>query len=133
MAAPQSAERAVATGRPVFIFDGDCGFCTTTAGHLRRVLTDDIRVEPWQALPLADLGLTEDDVTSAAYFVDADGSTWRGHNGVAKALEACGGAYRAATVLRHPPLSWLAGPAYALIAKYRYHLPGSTDACRIPQ
>jgi predicted DCC family thiol-disulfide oxidoreductase YuxK len=30
-----------------------------------------------------------------------------------------------------PPVSWLAIPVYALVARYRYRMPGSTDACRI--
>lgn len=117
---------------PVFLFDADCGFCTTTASKLRTIVPD-VRVEPWQAQSLGDLGLTEADVSTAAWFVDADGSTWRGHTGVAKALETRGGLFRSAAALRYPPLGWVAAPAYALIAKYRYRLPGSTDACRLPE
>jgi predicted DCC family thiol-disulfide oxidoreductase YuxK len=33
--------------------------------------------------------------------------------------------------MQHPPVSWVAAPAYRLVAKYRYKLPGATDACRI--
>jgi len=100
---------------------------------MRALLPEHVRVEPWQALAIGDYGLTESDVTSAAYFVDDSGTTWRGHEAVAQALATCGGALGMGRMLRFPPVSWIAAPAYALIARYRYHLPGSTDACRLPQ
>jgi predicted DCC family thiol-disulfide oxidoreductase YuxK len=31
-----------------------------------------------------------------------------------------------------PPVSWLAGPVYALIARNRHRLPGASDSCRLP-
>ena len=58
----------------LLIFDGDCGFCTTSAGWIERRLPDDVRVAPWQILDLEQYGLTESDVTSAAYWVDAEGT-----------------------------------------------------------
>jgi len=119
--------------RAVLIFDGDCGFCTTVAAKARALLPDHVRVEPWQALPIADYGLTEADVSTAAYFIDDGGAAWRGHEAVAQALASRGGPFRLAQLLRFPPVSWLAAPGYRLIAKYRYQLPGSTDACRLPQ
>ena len=80
------------------IFDGDCGFCTTSAGWIERRLPADVRVAPWQILELAEYGLTETDVTTAAYWVDGDGDTssvvaaaerW---DAVAAAVERLGGA-----------------------------------------
>ena len=31
-----------------------------------------------------------------------------------------------------PPLSWLAIPSYALVARFRSYLPGTTPACKRP-
>ena len=47
------------TGRPVLVFDGDCGFCTTSArvGQRWLGLAD---VEPWQMIDLDELGLTDE-------------------------------------------------------------------------
>ncbi|NDH76279.1 MAG: DUF393 domain-containing protein, partial [Actinobacteria bacterium] len=42
----------------LLIFDGDCGFCTTSAGWIERRLPDDVRVAPWQILDLEQYGLT---------------------------------------------------------------------------
>jgi predicted DCC family thiol-disulfide oxidoreductase YuxK len=36
-------------------------------------------------------------------------------------------------VLTLPGVHALAGLLYRLVAKYRYRLPGSTPACRLPQ
>ncbi len=91
-------------------------------------------VAPWQSLDLAALNLTVDDVTTAAYWVDPDGTLFRGHDAIAKSLKFTGMPWVVAgTILAAPPVSWLAAPVYSLVAKYRYRLPGSTDACKIPQ
>ena len=49
---------------PVLVFDGDCAFCTTSAGVITRRLRrspDDYAVQPWQHLDLDALGLTPED------------------------------------------------------------------------
>lgn len=114
------------------VFDGDCGFCTTSAKWIERRLGDDVDVEMWQALDLESLGLTVDDVTTAAYFVDPDGTLHRGHAGIGRSFERMALPYRLlGLAMQRPPVSWVAAPVYRLVAKYRYKLPGSTDACRI--
>lgn len=116
----------------VLIYDGDCGFCTSSASLAKRLLVEPVRVLPWQALDLDALGLTVADVSTAAYFVDTDGSTHRGHLAVGRSLEHMAPPLRPiGRLIQHRPLSWLAGPTYRVIARFRYRLPGSTDACRI--
>ncbi|MEO0493614.1 MAG: DCC1-like thiol-disulfide oxidoreductase family protein [Actinomycetota bacterium] len=116
----------------LLIFDGDCGFCTSSAGWIERRLPDDVRVAPWQILELDEYGLTEDDVTTAAYWVDEAGTNYRGHLGIGKSLIAAGGIW---TVPGHlivrPPVSWLAKPIYGWIAKNRHLMPGASEACRV--
>ncbi len=116
----------------LLIFDGDCGFCTSSAALATRLLPASVAVQPWQALDLAALGLTDADTTSAAYFVDPDGSLHRAHRAVGRVLEQAGGVMQPlGWVISRPPIGWLAGLAYRLVARYRYKLPGSTDACRV--
>ncbi len=124
----------------VLIYDGDCGFCTSSASWLMRVMSapggfasdDSVVVAPWQSLDLDEFGLTEENVTTAAYWVDPDGSLHRGHYGIAKALRFGGKPWSlAGAVIASPAMAWLAGPTYALIAKNRHRLPGSTDACKL--
>lgn len=116
----------------MLIYDGDCGFCTVTAHWFEDRLERAVPVRAWQTLDLDDVGLTEDDVTTAAYWIDDDGSAHRGHLAIGRALETAGGPYRRlGWLMRRPPISGLARPAYWLVARYRHRLPGSTDACRI--
>ncbi len=114
------------------VYDGDCGFCTTSARWIERRLGDDVRVEMWQALDLGSLGLTVDDVTTAAWFVEPDGSRYRGHLAAARVFERMALPLQLlGWSMQRAPVRWVAAPAYAMVAKYRYRLPGSTDACRI--
>lgn len=117
----------------MLIYDGDCGFCTTSARWIARRLPDDVRVVAWQSLDdLAAHGLTVDDVTSAAWWVEPDGSPRGGHLAIGAALRAAGGAWGlVGRALLAPPLRWIGGPVYRLVARYRYRLPGATDACRL--
>ena len=117
----------------LLIYDGDCGFCTTTAKWVERRVGDDMAVEPWQALELGDFGLTVEDVMSAAYWVDAEGRAHRGHLAFAGALQAMGFPWTPlGWLIERRPFSWPAAWAYRAIAANRYRLPGSTDACRLP-
>src|SRR5215218_7513306 len=88
--APPVATAGETAGRepalPLFVYDGDCGFCTASASWIGRRLRVPVRVAPWQSLDLAALGLVEADVTSAAYWIDEAGSRHRGAAGVARAL-----------------------------------------------
>jgi predicted DCC family thiol-disulfide oxidoreductase YuxK len=119
----------MATG--TLVYDGDCGFCTTTAAWLTR--RSDCSVVPWQRLELDDVGLSVDEVSTAAYWLDEDGAKRRGARAVAAALRTCGPAYRLlGRLIDLPPVRPLAAGIYALVARYRYKLPGSTDACRLP-
>ena len=117
---------------PMLIFDGDCSFCTTSANWIEHRLPSGSRVEPWQRLDLGPLGLTEANVTTAAYWVDERGRTYRGHRSIAKALVAAGGVWKPVGVLLQvPPISWLAALGYVIVAKNRHRLPGGTPACKL--
>jgi predicted DCC family thiol-disulfide oxidoreductase YuxK len=90
-------------------------------------------VEPWQRIDLDALGLTEADVTTAAYWVNERGRTFRGHRSIGKALMAAGGVWKpVGALILLPPFSWLAALLYAIVAKNRHRLPGGTPACKLP-
>jgi predicted DCC family thiol-disulfide oxidoreductase YuxK len=120
----------------LLIYDGDCAFCTRAARWAAEPWTGSPRAVPWQQLGpigLHDAGLTQADVERAAYWIDASGRPFRGHVAIAKALMA-GGRRRQllGRALLIPPVSWMARPAYWLVARYRHRMPGATDACRLP-
>ncbi|HSL57277.1 MAG TPA: DUF393 domain-containing protein [Acidimicrobiales bacterium] len=118
---------------PTLVYDGDCGFCTASARWIGRRLRAGVRVTPWQDLPdLAAVGLTVDDVTRAAWWLDEQGHRHEGHLAVGRSLMAARGLWPVVgRLLVTAPVRWLAAPAYRLVARYRYRLPGATAACRV--
>ncbi|NMM22223.1 MAG: DUF393 domain-containing protein [Phycicoccus sp.] len=121
-------------GRPVLVFDGDCGFCTTSARFLHRWVVRDgsMSVAPWQFLALETLGLTADQCRAAVQWVGEDGQIASGHFAVAAALRAGHSVWRPVGVLLVAPgFSWLAARLYTWVAAHRDVLPGGTPACRM--
>lgn len=130
-AIPDTADRPDADG-PILVFDGDCGFCTTSARAAERWLGLD-RVVPWQFLDLAALGLDEERCASAVQWVAVDGSVASAEHAVIAALRYSGGIWKVlGATLALPGVRRLAGVVYRLVARYRYRLPGGTAACRVP-
>jgi predicted DCC family thiol-disulfide oxidoreductase YuxK len=132
---------SVPASLPILVFDGDCGFCTTSARLLVRWVlrgrpTSAERpaeplVEPWQRLDLAELGLTADQCRSAVQWVDQAGQVASGHEAVAAVLRAGHPVWRPiGALLTAPGFGWLAGRLYSWISDHRYALPGGTPACR---
>jgi predicted DCC family thiol-disulfide oxidoreductase YuxK len=118
---------------PVLIFDGDCGFCTRSARWI-EVRLDDANVTSYQSIDIDEYGLSLDDVVTAAYWVDEQGTTHRGHLAIGRSLIAVGGAWSiVGWLLVTPPISWVAKPVYGLVARNRSKLPGATDACELPR
>lgn len=118
----------------ILVYDGDCGFCTTTATWVARKFRHGERAEAWQFLGerlLEQHGLGLDDVQEAAWWVDAGGRRERGHRSVGRALRASGGLRGlVGWFVLTPPTSWLAAGAYRLVVRWRYRLPGGAPACR---
>ena len=116
----------------VLIFDGDCGFCTTTANYIEKNSSTPIEVHPWQWVELSDYGLTPE-VAAAKVQISAGGKTYSGHKAFAKLLrlqkqwwfKVLGG------LMVTPPFSWGARLVYYFVAKYRHKLPGGTPACAL--
>ena len=119
----------------LLIFDGDCGFCTSSAHWIEaKWKPGSAAAQPWQRLGLDRLtsfGLTVDDVSTKAWWVQ-ENQCVGGERAVSAALIAAGGMW---SVLGHligiPPFRWFARPGYRLVARYRYKLPGATPACRL--
>ena len=88
-----------------------------------------MQVVPWQHADLAGLGLTADECRTAVQFVH-DGFGYSGGAAVAEALRGCGQPYAGlGAVLRARMLQPAVARAYALVARHRHRLPGSTPAC----
>ena len=69
----------------MLIYDGDCAFCVRSLGWARR-LGATVEAQPWQSLDVGAYGLTEQDVTEAAWFITDDVRA-RGHEAIAETLK----------------------------------------------
>jgi predicted DCC family thiol-disulfide oxidoreductase YuxK len=100
------------------VYDGDCAFCTRCARWL-DARANRVDVVPWQVLDLAEVGLTEEQVRAAAYWVD--GATRdAGERAVAHSLVACGGGYAVlGRLLLLPGVRRVAGVGYRFVARHR--------------
>ena len=131
---------------PVLVFDGDCGFCTTSARfEVRWVVrrrpglaepaagpSAGPSVQPWQRLDLASLGLTPEQCITAVQWVGKGGQVASGHEAIAAVLRAGHPVWRPLGVLLVTPgFSALAGRLYRWVARHRYAMPGGTPACRM--
>ena len=117
----------------MLIYDGDCGFCTSTAAWVSSHLRVPLSVVPWQDIAdLGALGLSEAEVSSAAFWVDAYGRVERGHRAIGRALTMMTGPWVVlGWLLLTPPFGWAGAAGYPIVARYRHKLPGATAACAI--
>lgn len=121
--------------RPVLVFDGDCGFCSSWAKWVAKGWESRAWATPWQLLDedgLVELGLSVRQVEEAAWWLDGSNRLSNGHAAIGHSLLASRGWRRwAGAAILSPPFSWLAPAVYALVVRYRYRLPGGSPACRV--
>ena len=115
------------------VYDADCGFCTRTANWLAGRGT--VALKPWQAIAdLGEMGLDEQLVTEAAYWVENERPVARGAAAIGRALIARGGITKPLGLLIvSKPVAPLAARIYIIVARNRFAMPGGTNACRLPQ
>ena len=91
-------------------------------------------ISPWQTPGLlARSGLTAEQASDAAWFVDGGGRQFRGAAAINAALAQIGGIFTlVAALYRLPGLRQLEDAIYAWIAANRYRMPGSSAACAVP-
>jgi predicted DCC family thiol-disulfide oxidoreductase YuxK len=119
-------------GAGTLVYDGDCGFCTTSAGVARRIGRG-VTTEAWQLADLERLGVSSAEAAGAVQFVSAGGAVSSGAEAVARFLVAAGGAWAAVgRLLLLPGVRHVAAGVYRVVARFRYRLPGGTPACRLP-
>lgn len=119
---------------PIFLYDGDCAFCTTCARFVERRIPTSAEVSPWQFADLDALGVTQAQAEEAVLWV-ADGEPVAAGPEAISRLLIDGGSYwrPLGWLLGLRPVTWLAWPIYRWVARNRHRLPGGTAACSLPQ
>ncbi|WP_344340891.1 thiol-disulfide oxidoreductase DCC family protein [Agrococcus versicolor] len=120
----------------LLVFDGDCGFCTTSVDRLRALLPRFPEARPWQRVDLDELGLSLDDVTTFAWLIDREsGRRWHGAQTFAALLSGQRGALprMIGGALAAPGLRVVAARGYDWVSAHRHRLPGGTPACALPE
>ena len=122
---------------PWLVFDGDCGFCTSSANwvarRLRRRDGRNAELRPWQFTDLAALGTTAERAQQEVLWVTPEGEVFGGAAAFAAWLRFAGGAYAVVgRAMDLPGVGSLAAAVYRLIARNRSRLPGGTPACALP-
>ncbi|GAA1705956.1 hypothetical protein GCM10009765_64240 [Fodinicola feengrottensis] len=117
----------------VFVYDGDCAFCSSTARWIERRVRPRVPLVAWQHADLGSLGLTAQQCEEAVQWSGPDGR-YAGPAAFARLLVSAGRGWRPlGHFLALRPVRWVADPLYRLIARNRSHLPGGTPYCSLPQ
>ncbi|WP_411075718.1 thiol-disulfide oxidoreductase DCC family protein [Streptomyces sp. cmx-4-7] len=120
--------------RPVLVYDGDCGFCTTAARFTERRVRPRCDVVPWQFADLGALGVTRERAAYEVLWVTPAGAVDGGARAVAKALVSARGTWALlGRTLLLPGVRWIARRVYRFVATHRHRLPGGTAACAVPR
>lgn len=119
---------------PIFLYDGDCSFCTSCARFIERRMRTRAAVVAWQFADLDRLGVTQEQAEAAVQWIGADGAVASGPEAIAVLMKDAGSYWRPlGFLLGLRPVLWLAWPVYRLISRHRDKLPGGTAACALPQ
>ncbi len=114
------------------IFDGDCGFCTTTVNLAKRWVRPRAVIVAYQFADLGQLGLTAEECAEAVQWVGADGTHRSGGQAVAAAMISAPNPWPlVGRTMRSPGVRVVVDLAYRWVARNRYRLPGSTPACQV--
>ena len=130
----EKAPAKSSASKPVLVFDGDCGFCTTTANWIKKNSRVALEIAPYQWTDLDRYGLTAEEAAARVQLVMGD-KVFAGHYCMSKLL-----------LIQPNPLLKLIGALmvmpgaepisakiYEWIAANRQKLPGGTPACKMPR
>ncbi|WP_238580999.1 thiol-disulfide oxidoreductase DCC family protein [Streptomonospora alba] len=117
---------------PVLVFDGDCGFCTSSVRLARRFVEPRLCAVPWQTSDLSPAARAR--AQEEVLLLDAPGKRlWGGIDAIAVLMLASRRPLwpLVGWLLRRAPLRALGGAAYHWVSRNRHLMPGGAPACEI--
>ena len=124
-AAPRYRVTSLPPEKPLFVFDGSCGFCRSWIERSRRLTDGAVAYAPSQELAPAQAGIPPEAFERSAILIMPDGEAFSGAEAILRAL--------ALVPARRLPLGiyrWVPGAApaaeavYRLVARHRPLLTG---------
>lgn len=117
---------------PILIFDGDCGFCTSSIKLIKKLIHKHPEIKPYQQTDLPSLGISREECQSAIKFFQESERIFSGAQAFAQFLKLSSPPWKLiGYFLDLPGIKWFSEFVYRLIARNRYHLPGGTPACEL--
>lgn len=117
----------------VFVFDGDCAFCSSANRLLRTVTKDRIPTVPFQRADLDSLGLSLDQVETSVHYISERGR-FSGARAIAECLVDSKTVWSwVGRIIKAPVIASISEIVYELVAKNRHRLPGGTPECQLPK
>ena len=130
----EPAATAEPAERPVFLYDGDCAFCTSCAHFIERRIPTSAEVSPWQFADLDLLGVTQAQAVEAGLWIAEGEPVAAGPDAIARLLEESRSAWKGlGWFLGREPVGWVAWPMYRWVSRNRHRMPGGTAECSLPQ
>ncbi|MCE9501448.1 MAG: DUF393 domain-containing protein [Leptospira sp.] len=116
----------------VFIYDGDCGFCTKAAKALKGLdKTHKMEVVPFQTLSHdARSGISEEEFRQKAYLFSGN-EKFAGASAINKAYSIAMGTGWAYKLYTFPVVRQIEDFVYTIVAKNRHKLPGGKPECKL--
>jgi predicted DCC family thiol-disulfide oxidoreductase YuxK len=113
------------------LFDGECGFCTSSARWLEAHAPSAAIVQPWQRADLDRIGVSEQACRDAVQWVDEQRRS-SGPAAFADYLQTSTGGWRLVGRLVGSRLGLrVAWPVYRWVSRHRGRLPGGTPECQL--
>lgn len=117
----------------IFLYDGDCAFCSACARFLQRRVATDAQISAWQRSDIDGLGVTAEQCDAAVQWIAADGTRSAGPVAIADLMRSGRPWARpVGRVLGYSPVLYLAWPVYNWVSKHRDRMPGGTPTCAMP-
>ena len=130
--APHAWPRADTDG-VVFLYDGDCAFCSSCARWLQRWVPTSAPVQPWQFTDIGVLGVTPAECDAAVQWIEGSNRA-AGPAAIAALLRTSHVWWRAVGRVLGTRLGLaLTWPMYRWVARNRDRMPGGTAACALPE
>ncbi len=115
---------------PIFIYDGDCAFCSSSVRLISRFVKNTPPMKPYQWCDLIALGLTETECREKAQFVLGQYRKFSGADAFAELFKAASFPWKLVGILLSLPIIRnISRLVYKIIAANRYRLPGGTPTC----